>query len=267
MVVDVQEVARAYLRGTERRRVRIHAGLSFPDIPEELVRKIAARFHEQDHRPTDPAVRAQYLRMADEARAQLACMTEQGVKVRMYRAPGQPYVTSRELCDALDAGEDLYVYPTEAGHGPAGYEDPDNPLLLISDAEIDGAKALHNDVLRATHDYFGHYLARAPFNLRGELSVAYSHLRMFSPAVHRAVLNEFAGQICWFYYGPHIMRTDGSVPVRGDADWISPADRPFADQKVNLMPAEWVAEFLEWGRAQSAALAVRPAAADGGEWE
>ncbi|MCA6091311.1 hypothetical protein LE181_03890 [Streptomyces sp. SCA3-4] len=180
-------------------------------------------------------------------------MTDMGIKVRLYPHPGQPYGTSRELCDALDAGEDLYVYPTEHGHGPAGYEDPDNPLLLRSGVEIDGARALHNDVLRATHDYFGHYLARAPFNLRGELAVAYAHLGMFSPEVHGAVLNEFVGQISWFYYGPHILRADGSVPRCGDDDWIPPSERPFADQKVNLMPSEWVAEFLEWGRAQSAA--------------
>ncbi|MEU4212363.1 hypothetical protein AB0F13_20585 [Streptomyces sp. NPDC026206] len=253
MVVNVHEVARAYLRRVNMESGRIHSVFTASDIPESLIRKIANRFHEQSHRPNDPDVRGQYLRMADEARAQLSCMTDMGVRVRLYRSPGQPYGTSRELCDALDAGEDLCVYPTEHGHGPEGYEDPDNPLLLRSGIEIDGSRALHNDILRATHDYFGHYLVRAPFNLRGELSVAYAHLRMFSPEVHGAVLNEFVGQISWFYYGPHILRADGSVPCRGDDDWIAPSERPFADQKVNLMPSEWVAEFLEWGRAQSAA--------------
>nr|WSW41676.1 hypothetical protein OG296_00145 [Streptomyces sp. NBC_01001] len=253
MVVDVREVARAYLRSTDMESGRLHSGFEGSGIPEGLVRKIANRFHEQPHRPNDPEVRAQYLRMADEAKAQLACMAEWGVKVRMYRRPGQPYGTSQELCEALDAGGDLYVYPTEHGHGPEGYKDPDNPLLLRSEVEIDGARAFHNDVLRATHDYFGHYQVRAPFNLRGELSVAYAHLRMFSPEVHGAVLNEFVGQISWFYYGPHILRPDGSVPLRGDDDWICPPERPFADQKVNLMPSAWVEEFFEWGRAQSVA--------------
>ncbi|MBT2450752.1 hypothetical protein J7F03_27510 [Streptomyces sp. ISL-43] len=253
MVVDVRKIARAYLCSANMEIGPSELGFEASEIPEGLVRKIANRFHEQAHRPNDPEVRAQYLRMADEARAQLSCMTGMGVRVRMYPHPGQPYGTARELCEALDSGADLYVYPTEHGHGPEGYEDPDNPLLLRSSIGIDGVPALHNDVLRAAHDYFGHYLVRAPFNLRGELSVAYAHLRMFSPEVHGAVLNEFVGQISWFYFGPHILREDGSAPRRGDEDWIHPAERPFADQKVNLMPSEWVAEFLEWGRAQSAA--------------
>ncbi len=247
MVVDVREVSRLYLRRANLEEKWVGSDFRAPGVPERLVRKIAQRFHEQQSLPNDPDARGQYLRMAEEARAQLACMTDMGLKVRYFRSSGQPYGASRELCAALDAGEDLYVFPTEHGHGPEGYEDPDNPLLSQSGTEIDGTPALRNDVLRATHDYFGHYLMRAPFNLRGELSVAHAHLRMFSPDIHRAVLNEFVGQIAWFYYGPHIVRPDGSVPSRGDDDWIPPQERPFADQKINLMPAEWVDEFLAWG--------------------
>ncbi|MGW7427321.1 hypothetical protein ACWGJB_46505 [Streptomyces sp. NPDC054813] len=251
MVVDVREASRLYLRRTGLDQEWTGAPFRASGVPERLVRKIARRFHEQPSRPSDPDARGQYLRMAHEARDQLACMTDMGLKVRFHRGPGQPYDASRELCRALDTGEDLYVFPTENGHGPEGYEDPDNPLLAPAGVEIDGAPALHNDVLRATHDYFGHYLMRAPFNLRGELSVAYAHLRMFSPGIHRAVLNEFVGQIAWFYYGPHITRPDGSVPRRGDADWVTPEQRPFADQKINLMPAEWVEEFLAWGSGEN----------------
>ncbi|RPF35117.1 hypothetical protein EDD92_5114 [Streptomyces sp. TLI_185] len=249
MVVDVREVSRQYLRRTGLEHEWVGSPFRAAGVPEDLVRKIARRFHEQPSRPNDPDARGQYLQMAHEARAQLACMTGMGLTVRFFRKSGQPYTASRELCRAMDAGEDLYVFPTEHGHGPEGYEDPDNPLLAPSGVDIDGTPALHNDVLRATHDYFGHYLMRAPFDLRGELSVAYAHLRMFSPGIHRAVLNEFVGQIAWFYNGPHLTRPDGSVPRRGDDDWTAPGQRPFADQKINLMPAEWVEEFLAWGSA------------------
>ncbi|MFG2130777.1 hypothetical protein ACGFNV_23585 [Streptomyces sp. NPDC048751] len=251
MVVDVREVSRLYLRRADPEEDWLRSPFRASAVPERLVRKIARRFHEQQHLPNDPDARGQYLRMALEAQDQLACMTDMGLKVRFFRGSGQPYTASRELCRAMDAGEDLYVFPTEHGHGPEGYEDPDNPLLSPSGIDIDGAPALHNDVLRATHDYFGHYLMRAPFDLLGELSVAYAHLRMFSPGIHRAVLNEFVGQIAWFYYGPHIVRPDGSVPLRGDDDWIAPEQRPFADQKINLMPAAWVEEFLAWGSGEA----------------
>lgn len=245
MVVDVRDVARTYLAGVNRKET--FAPEPPPaDVPTRLVREIARYFHEQESAPNDPDARGQYLQMAHEARAQLACMVEAGLRVRFFPGAGQPYTSSRQLREALDAGEDLYVFPTANGHGPEEYEDPDNPLLLPSGTDIDGVPALHNDVLRATHDYFGHYLMRAPFTLRGELAVGYAHLRMFSPEIHRAVLNEFVGQIAWFYHGPHLARPDGSIPCRGDADWIPPARRPFADQKINLMPDAWVEEFLGW---------------------
>ncbi|MET8509890.1 hypothetical protein ABZV60_35660 [Streptomyces sp. NPDC004787] len=254
MAVSVRNVADNYLRCARIEGDGIDRLFHSAAPPERLVRKMAQHFHEQPNRPSDPHVRAQYLQMAQEAGEQLSCMMDMGVRVRLHRRLGQPYATSRQLCDALDAGEDLLIYPTEQGHGPDGYQDPDNPLLARSAVEIDGKPALHNDVLRATHDYFGHYLIRAPFHLSGELAVAYAHLRMFSPHVHRAVLNEFAGQISWFYYGPHLLREDGSLPRRGEPDWIHPSRRPFADQKVNLMPAELVEEFLEWGQSQNSGM-------------
>jgi hypothetical protein len=248
--IDVALLAQSYLRSSGLKVDPPDTVFQPREVPEDLVRAIALHFHEQESQATDGESRGQYLQMAREARAQLSCMFDAGVKVRFFQEVGQPYSTSRQLCDALDSGEDLLIFPTESGHGPEGYEDPDNPLLLPSGIEIDGTEAKHNDVLRAVHDYFGHYLMRAPFNLRGELSVAYAHLRMFSPEIHRAVLNEFVGQISWFYYGPHIVRPDGSVPRRGDDDWITPAERPFADQKINLLPHEWVGEFMAWGNGE-----------------
>ncbi|MFF2011808.1 hypothetical protein ACFVWY_22385 [Streptomyces sp. NPDC058195] len=255
MSVDVRQVAERYARDAGLGSATGLPEVRKAGVPDRLVRDIADRFARQQHQPNEPQARSQYLRMAHEAQAQFLCMVEAGVRVRFFRGEGQPYETSEQLFAAMDAGEDLYIYPTENGHGPEGSEDPDNPLLLPAGIDIDGEPALHNDILRATHDYFGHYLVRAPFNLRGELRVGYSHLGIFSPEIHRAVLNEFVGQISWFYYGPHVRRPDGSVPRRGEADWIAPAERPFADQKINLMPAAWVDEFLAWGAGEPSVMA------------
>lgn len=210
-----------------------------------FTRVVADRFDTQDSRPLDSEVRRQYLEMAYEGACQLQMMVDAGIVVAMHAGSGQPYATAKELYEDLDERGRMEVFPTTSGLGPDDDVEPDHPWLEVADIGIGGERVVHNDVMRAVHDYFGHYLTRAPFTLGGELCVADAHLQMFSPSVHGALLNEFLGQIAWFYAGPHLRRTDGSLPGRGDAYWIRPSQRPFARQKLNLLPTEWVAPLRQ----------------------
>lgn len=208
-----------------------------------LAQEIADCFDGEDSAPEDPTTRSQYLAMAEQGAEQFQAIRESGINVVMHRGSGQPYASTRELSQDLDRNRRMAIFPTESGLGPGDVVDGRHPWLETSSVAIDGRRVCHNDVMRAVHDFFGHYLTGSPFTLAGEFVVADLHLQMFTPEIHRAVLHEFAGQIAWFYAGPHLRRTDGTLPTRVDADWTPPGVRPFAAQKVNLLPATWVSRF------------------------
>ena len=56
------------------------------------------------------------------------------------------------------------------------------------------------------------------------------------PAALPALTSETRDQNSWVNFGPHLRRSDGSLPRKGDPDWIHPAERPFAAQKAGLLP-------------------------------
>ena len=63
---------------------------------------------------------------------------------------------------------------------------------------------------------------------------------MFSPAARRAMTSETRGQNSWVNFGPQLRNSDGSLPKKGDKNYISPAKRDFAEQKNFLFPDEYV---------------------------
>lgn len=57
-----------------------------------------------------------------------------------------------------------------------------------------------NVMFRAVHDYFGHYMTRAPFEtFDGEIRAYRHHARMYSPVARGALFNETVAQLCYFY--------------------------------------------------------------------
>ena len=147
--------------------------------------------------------------------------------MRPWQDGGQPYATSRELRARVADERTLYVYMTADGHGPDGdHTDSDHPgsgdhpMLELSGYSIDGVAFTYNDLFRAVHDLFGHVLQPNAFTIEGELCAVMSHLTMYSVDAGRVVLSETAAQICWYYYGPHLV---GSCR-RGE--------RPYPPQKV-----------------------------------
>lgn len=93
---------------------------------------------------------------------------------------------------------------------------------------------VHNCV----HDYYGHAKEGYEFGPEGEYNAWGEHAKMFSPLARDAMTTETHGQNSWVNFGRHIRRQDGSIPGKGDADYIHPKNRPYAEQKINILPPE-----------------------------
>src|SRR5262249_15241088 len=71
-----------------------------------------------------------------------------------------------------------------------------------------------------------------------------THYQLFTPEARRALMSELLMQSSWYFAGRHMRRPDGSIPVKGDADFVPFEKRQFADPK-NLLPSEELFNELE----------------------
>lgn len=222
------------------------AGMDIPPTPAEFEylpldpqrgARMADVYESLPHAPNDPAVRASYDAFARETRLQYDKLVDDGVE--FIPVSENPYDTSAEMIADIRDNNRLKFFETSAGYGSGGPDVPDHPLLGESGIVIDGKPMLHNDLFRAVHDYFGHASEGFQFGPRGEDNAWALHASMFSPEARGAMTMETRGQNSWVNFGRQIRREDGSIPARGDADFIPPADRPYADQKANILPEEF----------------------------
>ena len=224
-------LANAIGGATRRRAARGRAGFA---LSPSWCRD-AARWY--DDAPLDGAGRTGrdlYELFKLETLAQFEALTASGFTIRPWLADGQPYETSRELREHVVREHTLYVYLTENGHGPeaAHIASSGHPMLELSGYSVDGVTFTYNDLFRAVHDLFGHVLHPNAFTIDGELCAVMSHLTMYSAEAGRVVLSETAAQICWYYFGPHLLGAGGQA-------------RPYPPQKVLVMPGHLVDGFWD----------------------
>ena len=201
---------------------------------------IADAFDAMEHAPNNPEVKAAYQALSSEILGQWRAMKATGVSVRFAdRAGEQEYIDSLATEDLpiiikelRDANQLNTLLSTDVGFGldSASYV-ADNPLMAFTDELIGGKPARINDLLRAVHDYFGHFKDGIGFTPAGEENAWRMHRAMFTPAARRALATETTGQASWYAYGPH-----GAANLAGKAK-----DAIYAPQKTGLLP-EWVSE-------------------------
>lgn len=208
---------------------------------EELGLRIAAAYDRAAGAP-DQATLASYRRFKAENLAQYHAAVRAGIRVVPWRGRGQPYADSADLREQVHRTGTLAVYLTRDGHGP-GPVKGSHPMREPSPVAVDGIVFTHNDVFRAVHDLFGHVLLGASFGPRGEFRATWCHLRMYPPEVHPVLFAEQIGQICWFFYGPHLLGADGRPRRPGDPDYLPPSRRPYPEQKVTRLDEHLFDEF------------------------
>lgn len=207
--------------------------------------RIADAYHALQHEPQHPNVRASYDALKRETLQQFQHLLKHGYKFSRWEKEGEPYGDSAEMMDDVRSNRHMHYFPT-VGEGEVGgfgsKEDEvgsDHPLLDTTGYYHHGKPLLYNDVFRIVHDVFGHAADGHQFGPLGEENAWRKHSSMYSAQAQPALTSETRGQNSWVNFGQHIRRPDGSIPKKGEPDWVHPADRPFADQKAGLLPKEF----------------------------
>ncbi|WFE36383.1 crotonobetainyl-CoA--carnitine CoA-transferase [Micromonospora sp. WMMD975] len=208
---------------------------------EDLGLRIAAAY-ERAAGPPDRVTLAGYRLLKAENLALYHAAVRAGVRVVPWRGHGQPYADSADLRERVRRTGTLAVYLTRDGHGPGPATDP-HPMREPSPVTVDGVDFTHNDVFRAVHDLFGHVLLGASFGPGGEFRATWCHLGMYPPEAHQVLFAEQIGQICWFFYGPHLLGPDGRPRRPGDPGYLPPSRRPYPEQKVVRLDDHLFEEF------------------------
>ncbi len=203
-------------------------------LPENEARNLADMYDELPHAPNDPQVQASYRAMADETKDQYQYLQEKGVQFEA--AIDDPYASSNAMIRDVRENNRLKFFLTDLDDFPA-----DHPLAAPSGVFMtmpDGTQRemVYNDLFRAVHDYFGHASEGFQFGPRGEHNAWGLHSVMYSPLARGAMSFETRGQNSWVNFGQQLRRSDGSLPSRGDPDFIPPEKRDFAAQKANVLP-------------------------------
>lgn len=205
--------------------------------------RIADAYEAMEHNPNDPQVRESYEAMATETLQQFETIREAGYTVELWDGQGEPYANSTAMLDDLRNNNHLYVLPTEAEFGETPITDQqrqENPLLRDSGiTDANGRRMLINDVFRFVHDVFGHGERGNSFGALGEENAWDVHARMYSDTARRAMTTETRGQNSWVNFGPHLRNAEGQVPRRGEEGFTPVTERPFAEQKIGLLPEEF----------------------------
>jgi len=204
--------------------------------------RIADAYRDMPHRPDHPAVKTAYDALKRETLEQFRHLIGAGYRFTPHTGGNEPYEDSRAALNDLRTNKHLLYFPTLPEHGgafPEGDFPHDHPLLEETGYYLGKRPLLYNDALRIAHDVFGHGADGNQFGALGEENAWRKHAGMYSAAAVPALTAETRGQNSWVNFGSHIRRKDGSTPVKGESDYIHPANRPFADQKSGLLPPEF----------------------------
>lgn len=201
--------------------------------------RIADGFAAMRHDPSNPLVLASYQQYIQEVTEQYEfAVAWLDLRVEPWPHTAEPYRNSREMFEDVRRHRHLYFLATHARWGEAGTQHADHPMLTPTGIVVDGVELLANDVFRVVHDVLGHAKEGHQFGPIGEERAWLEHYGMFSPLARPALTAETRGQTCWMYCGPHLRDSAGALIGKGAPGWVPVPQRPFAEQKAGLLPAE-----------------------------
>jgi uncharacterized protein DUF3293 len=200
---------------------------------------IADLFDAMPHDPGHPLVRASYEQYVREVVEQYEfAVGWLGLRVEAWPHATEPYRDSGEMLSDVRRDRHLYFLATHARWGEVDTRHDDHPMLTPTGIVVDGVELLANDAFRVVHDVFGHAMEGHQFGPVGEERAWLEHYGMFSPLARPALTAETRGQSCWMFFGRHARTSCGVLVGRDEPGWVPVRQRPFAEQKAGLLPAE-----------------------------
>lgn len=213
-------------------------------INVDAAKRVADQFQEMKNDPENPEVKRSYEKMVSETNDQAKSILDAGYKIEIYEGDTDPYASSADMIKDLKDNKHLFVLSTEKGFGEERLTDEMRQKdILLNDSgmkDINGKTLLNNDVFRFVHDFFGHPEKGNAFGPIGEENAWLIHSRMYSDEARRAMTTETKGQNSWVNFGEHMRNPDGTLKTKGDEGYLPPQDRPYAEQKMGLLPDEIV---------------------------
>lgn len=179
-----------------------------------LAKRIGAAYELLPTRDQSSEVRAAYTQFSEELLDQHTFLVAHGLTIKPWLQEGQPYPTSEDMIRDVEEHHQLYVFQGGEVH----------PFL----------GRYRNNMFRAVHDVLGHAAHGVGFGPWGEENAWRFHSQLFSPLARKALTTETRGQNCWVNFGPHNYNLAGEHTNR------PLCERPYAAQKVALLPQEFV---------------------------
>ncbi|TFH51206.1 MAG: hypothetical protein E4H01_00775, partial [Lysobacterales bacterium] len=181
----------------------------------------------------DPVVKRAYEALANEVLSQFDSIP---IRPEIWSGKGEPYTSSKGQVNSdlmrqdVQYNQHLYFYKTDAdSFGPPGQDYSDHPLMQPSGrTDMNGTPLVFNDLLRVVHDYYAHTMSPVAFGPLGEEAAWKNHMLMTKdPWARWALTSETRGQNSWVNF----RKGAKDKPFR---------ERGFAEQKVDLLPLEFV---------------------------
>jgi hypothetical protein len=209
-------------------------------VSESDAMRVADAYDEMEHDPENPIVKEAYDKLIEEIKLQADMLLNAGYKFELSKEE-RGYKTSSDMIADVRDNKHIFVDPSSENFGTSREFDNNNIGLADSGyKDINGNPLTNVEVIRAVHDIFGHAKFGTQFGAVGEENAWRVHMAMFSPEAQRALTATTRGQNSWVNFGKH-MRKDGELLKKGDEGYMSPTERPFAEQKIGLLP-EWATD-------------------------
>jgi len=228
---SVKDVAEEYAKTAG---IKYKPSTERSNVPEATAKKIADFYDTAAHSPEDAEVQKSYDALAKETMAQYKAMKDAGYEIEPWTGEGEPYKSSADMIKDVTENKHLYFLRTKGN-----FEGQQDNAMLQPAGESD---LLVNDVFRAVHDFFGHAKEGLQFGPKGEFNAWKVHSEMYSPEAQGALAAETLAQNFWVNFGKQIRRPDGSIPQKGDKDFVPLPERQFAEQKNIVIPDKLLIE-------------------------
>lgn len=193
-----------------RQFVERNGGIDLPRVTAVNAEKAAHMAKVYESLPkNDPNARAAYDALNAEVSQQFKAMHDAGYKAEFVTE--DPYKNSGEMMQDVRENRRLKVFKTPS--------DNFHPYMTPE----------QNDQFRAVHDFLAHAGEGHQFGPIGEENAYRVHASTLSPLARQALATETRGQNSWVNFGPN-----AHLPMK---------ERPFAEQKAALWPAELTGDY------------------------